>query len=127
MKQDKYFARFDATSGFHQILVDKECQHLLNIVTRGICSSGDLFNYITDENVKLDEDLDCLKNIGDFLLYSSTLEGLQEQIGKLMKLCKCINLKLSPPKFKLSEAVKFGGISAEKIKEQSIMMLEYLH
>ena len=93
---------------------------------QGICSSGDLFNYITDGNVKLDEDFDCLKNNDDFLLYSNTLEGLQEQIGKLMKLCKRINLKLSPAKFKLSEAVKFRGIiiSAEKIKEQSIIFLD---
>ena len=43
-----------------------------------------------------------------------------------MKLCKRINLKLSPAKFSLSEAVKFGGIiiSAEKIKDQSIIFLD---
>ena len=64
------------------------------VLGQGICSSGDLFNYITDGNVKLDKDFDCLKNIDDFL---------QKQIGKLMKLCKRINLKLSPAKFKLSE------------------------
>ena len=60
------------------------------------------------------------------LLYSSTVKGLEEQIGKLMKLCKRINLKLSPAKFSLSEAVKFGGviISAEKIKDQSIIFLD---
>ena len=68
----------------------------------------------------------CLKNIDNFLLYSDTLQGLEEQIGKLIKLCRRINLKLSPAKFSLSETVKFGGaiISAEKIKDQSIIFLD---
>ena len=68
----------------------------------------------------------CLKNIDDFLLYSDTLQGLEEQIGKLIKLCRRINLKLSPAKFTLSESVTFGGtiISAEKIKNQSIIVLD---
>ena len=79
------------------------------VLGQGICSSQDLFNYITDGNIKLDEDFNCLKNIDNFLLYSSTLKGLEDQIGKLMKLCRRINLKLSPAKFSLSEAVKFGG------------------
>ena len=67
-----------------------------------------------------------MKNIGYFLLYSDTLQGLEEQIGKLIKLCRRINLKLSPAKFSLSETVKFGGtvISAEKIKDQSIIFLD---
>ena len=69
LPQAKYSACFDATSGFHQIRVDKASQDLLNIVTQmenfkftvlgqGICSSGDLFNYITDGNVKLEEDFE---------------------------------------------------------------------
>ena len=43
-----------------------------------------------------------------------------------MRLCRRINLKLSPAKFSLSETVKFGGviISAEKIKDQSIIFLD---
>ena len=55
-----------------------------------------------------------------------TYRGIEEQIGKLIKLCRRINLKLSPAKFTLSESVKFGGtvISAEKIKNQSIIVLD---
>ena len=126
-----------AISGYHQICVDTASQKLLNIVTQlgnyrftvlgqGICSSQDLFNYITDGETKLDEEFNCLKNIDHFLLYSDTFQGLEEQIGKLIKLCRRINLKLSPAKFALSETVKFGGavISAEKIKDQSIIFLE---
>ena len=110
--QARYFACFNAISGYHQIRVDTASQDLLNITTQmgnfkftvlgqGICSSQDLFNYITDGNIKLDEDFNCLTNIDDFLLYSSTLKGLEDQIGKLMKLCRRINLKLSPSKFSL--------------------------
>ena len=41
-------------------------------------------------------------------------------------MCRRINLKLSPSKFALSRAVKFGGtvISAEKIKGQEIVFLD---
>ena len=61
-----------------------------------------------------------------FLLFSETLHGLEEQIGKLIKMCRRINLKLSPTKFALSKDVKFGGtvISAEKIKGQEIIFLD---
>ena len=33
------------------------------VLGQGICSSQDLFNYITDGNIKLDEDFNCLKTI----------------------------------------------------------------
>ena len=105
--KSKFFACFDAISGYHQIRVDEESSKLLNIITQmgnyrftvlgqGICSSQDLFNFITDGGTKLDEDFHCLKNIDDFLLFSDTLEGLEEQIKKLIQLCRKINLKLSP-------------------------------
>ena len=128
----KYFACFDAISGYHQIHVDDESSKLLNVVTQfgnyrftvlgqGICSSQDLFNFITDRGSKLEEGFNCLKNIDDFLLFSDTLQGLEEQIKKLIKLCRKINLKLSPSKFTLSESVKFGRtiISSEKNQKQS--------
>jgi len=89
----KYFTCFDAISGYHQIRVNDESSKLLNIITQmgnyrftvlgqGICSSQDLFNFITDRGTKLDEDFNCLKNIDDFLLFSDTLEGLEIQIKK---------------------------------------------
>ena len=67
-----------------------------------------------------------LKNIDDFCLFGKTLPDLEKQIDKLAKLCEKINLKLSPSKFTLSAAVKFGGtiISAEKIKENSVIFLD---
>ena len=63
----------------------------------------------------MDEDFQVLKNIDDFCLFAKTLPELEKQIDKLAELCQKINLKLSPSKFTLSTAVKFGGtiISAE--------------
>ena len=83
--QARYFACFDAVSGFHQICIDPESSQLLNIVTQlgtyeftvlgqGICSSQDFFNYITDGQTKLVEDFNVLKNIDDFLLFYETLQ-----------------------------------------------------
>ena len=57
----RYFLCFDVTSGFHQIKVD-EFSKLMTIVTQygnyrytvlgqGICSSQDLFNWITDGGI----------------------------------------------------------------------------
>ena len=133
----KYFASFDATSGFHQIRVDESSSRLMTIVTQfgtyrytvlgqGICSAQDLFNYITDGSTKLDAEFKVLKNIDDFLLYGTTLEDLELQIEKLMKLCSRINLKLAPSKFVLNTSVKFGGtvISAEKIQNNSVIFLD---
>ena len=36
------------------------------VLGQGICSSQDLFNYITAGETKLDEDFNCLKNIDNF-------------------------------------------------------------
>ena len=43
-----------------------------------------------------------------------------------MKMCEDINLKLSPSKFKLSSAVKFGEtiISSQKIKDGHVIFLD---
>ena len=108
--------------------VDEESSKLLNITTQmgnfrytvlghGLCSSQDLFNLITDGSTKIDPEFNILKNVDDFCVFSDTLEGLEKQIEKLLKMCSSINLKLSPSKFKLSTAVKFGGtvISSQKI------------
>ena len=91
--KNNFFACFDAISGYHQIRVDEESSKLLNIVTQmgnyrytvlgqGICSSQDLFNYITDGGTKLDKEFQVLKNIDGFLVFSDTLEGLEKQINQ---------------------------------------------
>ena len=134
---DRYFSCFDAISGFHQVRVDEESSKLLNITTQmgnfrytvlgqGLCSSQDLFNLITDGTTKIDEEFNVLKNVDDFCVHSDTLEDLEKQIEKLLQMCRKINLKLSPSKFSLSTAVKFGGtvISSQKIKNNQIIFLD---
>ena len=51
---------------------------------------------------------------------------MEKQIEKLLQMCHKINLKLSPSKFSLSTAVKFGGtvISSQKIKNNQIIFLD---
>ena len=78
----RYFACFDAISGFHQVRVDEESSKLLNITTQMgnfrytvLCSSQDLFNLITDGTTKINEEFNVLKNVDYFCVYSNTLEG----------------------------------------------------
>ena len=109
----RFFVVFDAISGFHQVAVDPESSKLLNITTQmgnfrytvlgqGLSCSQDLFNYITAGSTQMDPDFNILKNVNDFCLFSDTIEGLEIQIKKLMKMCESINLKLSASQFKLS-------------------------
>ena len=67
-----------------------------------------------------------LENVDDFVLYSSTLDGLETQIKKLVSWCRKINLKLSPAKFRLNTAVRFSGsvVSSERIKNNSVVFLD---
>ena len=62
----------------------------------------------------------------DFCLFGSSIKDLEAQIEKLMKMCAKINLKLAPSKFKLSNAVKFGGtvISSQRIKDGHVIFID---
>ena len=133
----RFFAVFDAISGFHQVSVHPESSKLLNITTQfgnyrytvlgqGLCASQDLFNYITRGSTQTDQTFKIIKNVDDFCLFGNTIEDLENQIKKLMKMCSDINLKLSPSKFKLSSAVKFGGtiISSKKIKDGHVIFID---
>ena len=84
----KFFAVFDAVSGFHQIAVDPESRKLLNITTQlgnycykvlgqGLCSSQDLFNYITKGPTQIDKTFKIKKYVDDFCLFGSSIEGLE--------------------------------------------------
>ena len=93
---------------------------------QGLCSSQDLFNFISRGTTQTDPTFKIIKNVDDFCLYGNSIEELEHQITKLMKMCSDINLKLSPSKFKLSSAVKFGGtiISSQKIKDGHVIFLD---
>ena len=72
--------------------MDKESQELLTIVTQmgrfkytvtpqGVCSSSDLFNYLTDGTCRFDN-TGTLKNMDDWLLFAPNLEELEEKVVK---------------------------------------------
>ena len=94
----KFFAVFDAVSGFHQVSVHPESSKLLNITTQfgnyrytvlgqGLCASQDLFNYITRGSTQIDQTFKIIKNVDDFCLFGNSIEDLEDQILKLMKMC----------------------------------------
>ena len=60
----RFFVTLDLTSGYHQVKVEKESRNLLVISTpsgryrytvlaQGVCSAGDMFNYVTDGYVRV--------------------------------------------------------------------------
>ena len=68
----KFFAVFDAVSGFHQVPLHPESSKLLNITTQmgnyrytvlaqGLCASQDLFNIITKGETQLDPTFKIIK------------------------------------------------------------------
>ena len=86
----RYFASMDMTSGYHQIRVDEESSNLLAISTpmgrykftvlaQGVCSSSNIFNYLTDGSCRRDNS-GALKNMDDVLLHGKTIKELK---GKL--------------------------------------------
>ena len=81
----RFFAVFDAISGFHQVSVCPESSKLLNITTQfgnykytvlgqGLCSSQDLFNFITRGTTQTDPTFKIIKNVDDFCLYGNSIE-----------------------------------------------------
>ena len=131
----RFFVTIDATSGYHQVPVSEESQKYLTIVTQqgrfaytvtpqGVCSSSDLFNLLTDGQVRYDG-TGTLKNMDDWLIFGKTLEELQDKLNNLMEFCKLKNLKLNPSKLLISEEVEFGGsvISAETVKQEEIIFI----
>ena len=83
------FASLNGVSGYHQMNLAKESCDLLSIITQYskyqyttvaqvVCPAIDLFNMVTDGDVKLAEDSHILKNMDDFFLYGSSIEPLEE-------------------------------------------------
>ena len=131
----KFFCTIDATSGYHQVPVCKESQKFLTIITQqgrfqytvtpqGVCSSSDLFNLLTDGQVRYDG-TDTLKNMDDWLIFGKTLDELQLKLENLMQFCKEKKLKLNPEKLLVSEEVEFGGsvISSETVEKENIIFI----
>ena len=129
----KYFVTLDLTSGYHQVQVDKESRNLLcistpsgryryTILAQGVCSAGDMFNYTTDGDLRLNG-MRVVKNMDDVLFYHSTLEGAIKELERFLEFCRKKNLKLKPSKFCIGEEVEFGGalITSETVGSKSVV------
>ena len=126
----------DMTSGYHQIRADEESSNLLAISTpmgrykitvlaQGICSSSDIFNYLTDRDCRRDNS-GALQNMDDILLHAKTIPELKQKLENFLIFCRSKNLKLKPSKLNISEEVEFGGavISSKLVnKEQVVCVL----
>ena len=129
----RYFVSLDLTSGYHQIQVDEESSNLLVISTpmgrykftvlaQGVCSSSDIFNYLTDGSLRHDNS-GALKNMDDVLIHGKTLKELKEKLENFLAFCRDKNLKLKPSKLNISEQVEFGGavISSELVRNEQVV------
>ena len=125
----------DMTSGYHQIRVDGESSKLLAISTpmgrykftvlaQGICSSSDIFNYLTDGECRRDNS-GALKNMDGILLHAKTIPELKAKLVNYLSFCWSKNLKLKPSKLTISEEVEFGGavISSSLVKKEQVVCI----
>ena len=99
-------------------------RYAYTVAPQGVCSSGDLFNILTDGSVRYDG-TGTLKNSDDWLLSGRDHEELEGKLANLMAFCEDKNLKLNPAKLLISEEVEFGGciISAEKVKSEEVIFV----
>ena len=131
----RYFVSCDMTSGYHQIALDEESSKLLVITTpmgrfrykvlaQGVCSSSDIFNFLTDGNIRHNSS-GALKNMDDILLHGRTLEEVKAKLENFLGFCRDKNLKLKPSKLNISESVEFGGavISSETVRNEQVVSI----
>ena len=131
----RVFVGMDMTSGYHQIRVDEESSNLLAISTpmgrykftvlaQGVCSSSDIFNYLTDGDCRRDNS-GALKNMDDILLHAKTIPELKIKLENFLTFCRAKNLKLKPSKLNISEEVEFGGtlISSKLVKKEQVVCI----
>ena len=87
----RFFAVFDAISGFHQVAVNTESSKLLNITTQmgnfrytvlgqGLCCSQDLFNFITSGSTQTDTLSIYLKMWMIFAYFQTQLKGSKTKL-----------------------------------------------
>ena len=109
----KYFATLDLCSGYHQIAVYEESSGLMvnhnkmKVLAKGISSARDIFNLLTDGDIRLDSQM--LKNMDNLLILGDPLLEINRKNEHFWRLAKKKNLKLKTFKFRISEKVKFGG------------------
>merc|ERR1711954_331853 len=76
-------------------------------LAQGSKPASDLFNFITDEEIRSISELK--KNMDDILLSEKSYKMLDPLIDRILRICREKNLKLNPTKFKIGPKVEFGG------------------
>ena len=92
------------------------------VMAQGVCSASDIFNYLTDGEMRYDGS-ESIKNMDDVLLFGKTLDELEKKLEAFLKYCEDKNLKLKPSKMVISEEVEFAGsaIRAEKKNDNDVV------
>ena len=112
------FCTLDFSHGYYQVEIDKRDRDLFSFLVpqgkyrfcrlaQGSKPASDLFNIITDEEIRSIPELK--KNMDDILLSEKSYKLLDPLIDRILKICREKNLKLNPTKFKIGPEVEFGG------------------
>ena len=128
----KFFAKWDLTQGYSQLLLDKESRKLTTFLLPQIGKEGGLYRYRSlPQSLSSAPDLfnhalsaafsslsQHFRLMDDILLFSNTLEGLLEKCRAFLDKCREYNLIVSPTKFEISEEIKYAGsiISSKGIR-----------
>ena len=113
-----WFAKLDATQGYHQVMLDKESQKLTAFIlpfgcyyykrsAMGLASSGDEFNKRTDIAVR--KVADALKIVDDVLIQAPTQEVLLQRLETFFEACRAQNITISYKKLQVGQEIKFAG------------------
>ena len=67
--------------------------------------------------------MNCIKNMGNLLIYLDTSEGLKKEFEMFLMQCKKKNLKLKTSKFCTGEKVKFRSaiVSSETVGKETVV------
>ena len=84
-----------------------------------------MWNILTDGNSRIDEFLNLIKNMYDWMLHARNLEELEQKLVKFLELAASKNLKLKMKKFMVGSEVKFRGslITVEKVQDQGLIFI----
>jgi len=58
-------------------------RYKFTVLAQGVCSSSDIFNFLTDGSCRRDSS-GALKNMDDVLLYARTIKELEEKLENFL-------------------------------------------